>query len=309
VSSSDGQRFGIEASSLLASFYPRYFGYYDRAITVYTHLSDQYDVFATCAISCTPREALYVLDGLLENDTILRPREHMTDTHGFTEHLLGLCYLLGYTFMPRLKDLSDQHLYTLDRQTAYGPLDVLFHGQVARDLLREQWDQLVRVAASLRHRTAPAHVLLKRLANSPERLTKALTALGRMVKTIYILRYMHDPALRGRVQLQLNRGEARHRLASRLFFANQGVFRTGDYEEMMNKVSCLSLLSNAVLVWNTVRMTEILAQLRAVGEGIPAEDVARVSPLAYVHVIPNGTYHFDRPLAAVEERSQALECV
>jgi TnpA family transposase len=144
------------------------------------------------------------------------------------------------------------------------------------------------------------------LANSPERLTKALTALGRIVKTIYILRYMHDPTLRGRVQLQLNRGEARHRLASRLFFANQGVFRTGDYEEIMNKVSCLSLLSNAVLVWNTVHMTEILARLRSTGETIAPEDVARVSPLAHAHVIPNGTYHFDRPLAAIEEGSQAL---
>jgi Tn3 transposase DDE domain len=68
VSSSDGQRFGIEASSLLASFYPRYFGYYERAIAVYTHISDQYSVFGDRAISCVPREALYVLDGLLENE-------------------------------------------------------------------------------------------------------------------------------------------------------------------------------------------------------------------------------------------------
>jgi hypothetical protein len=56
----------------------------------------------------------------------------------------------------------------------------------------------------------------------------------------------------------------------------------------------------------TRAVTEILAQLQAVGEVMPAADVARVSPLAYAHVIPNGTYHFDRPLAAVEERSQAL---
>jgi Tn3 transposase DDE domain len=62
----------------------------------------------------------------------------------------------------------------------------------------------------------------------------------------------------------------------------------------MNKASCLSLLSNAVLVWNTVRMGEIVARLRAAGEVVSDEDLARISPLAYAHVIPNGTYVFDR---------------
>jgi TnpA family transposase len=94
-SSSDGQRFGIQAGSLLGALYPRYFGYYDRAVTVSTHTSDQYSVFGPRAICCSAREAVYVLDGLLENDTILGPREHSTDTHGSTEHLFGLCNLLG----------------------------------------------------------------------------------------------------------------------------------------------------------------------------------------------------------------------
>jgi Tn3 transposase DDE domain len=53
-------------------------------------------------------------------------------------------------------------------------------------------------------------------------------------------------------------------------------------------------VSNAVLVWNTVRMGEIVARLRAVGETILDGDLARISPLAYAHVIPNGTYVFDR---------------
>src|SRR6202035_2740841 len=130
ASSSDGQRFGIQASSLLASFYPRYFGYYERAITIFTHTSDQYSVFGTRVISCSVREAIYVLDGLLENDTILRPREHYTDTHGFTEQLFGLCYLLGFSFMPRLKDLADQQLYKLDRARSYGAIDPLFRATI-----------------------------------------------------------------------------------------------------------------------------------------------------------------------------------
>jgi TnpA family transposase len=109
-----------------------------------------------------------------------------------------------------------------------------------------------------------------------------------------ILRYLHEEEVRRRVQLQLNRGESRHDLARWLFFANQGEFRTGDYEEIINKASCLSLLSNAVLVWNTVRIGEIVARLRTAGETISEEDLARISPLAYAHVIPNGTYVFDR---------------
>jgi hypothetical protein len=91
ASSSDGQRFGIQQSSLLASYYPRYFGYYERAVTVYTHTSDQYSVFGTRIISCSPREALYVLDGLLENNTILRLREHYTDTHPSTFGTATIC--------------------------------------------------------------------------------------------------------------------------------------------------------------------------------------------------------------------------
>ena len=91
ISSSDAQRFGIRASSLLAAYYPRYYGYYEKAIGIYTHVSDQYSVFSTKVISCSPREALYVLDGLLENNTILKIREHTTDTHGYTEIIFALC--------------------------------------------------------------------------------------------------------------------------------------------------------------------------------------------------------------------------
>jgi hypothetical protein len=119
--------------------------------------------------------------------------------------------------------------------------------------------------------------------------------------------YIQDEALRGQMQLQLNRGERRHQLARRLFFANQGAFQTGDYEEIMNKATCLSLLSNAVVVWNTVQMTRIIDQLRASGEMIAAADLARVSPLAFAHVIPNGTYFVRQsPLQSAGEQREDI---
>jgi TnpA family transposase len=300
-SSSDGQRFAVERDSLLGSVYPRYFGYYDRALALYTHTSDQHSVYATQAIACVPREAGYVLGGILDNDTALAIREHTSDTHGFTEHLFGLCALLGIAFVPRLKDLPDQVLSRIDRETDHGVLQPLLRGRINIELIIEQWDQLVRLAASLKDRLTPAHVVMQRLANAgaSDRLAGALTQLGRLMKTVHILRYIQEEPLRDAIQLQLNRGEFRHILAKSLFFANQGSFRSGDYEEVMNKASSLSLLSNAVLVWNTVHIARIVDQLRAAGHAVKDEDLARVSPLAHAHVIPNGSY-FQSPRRRAE---------
>ena len=152
----------MERDSLLGSVYPRYsgsscyFGYYDRALRLYTHTSDQHSVYATQAISCAPREAGYVLGGILDNDTALAIREHTSDTHGFTERLFGLCALLGIAFLPRLKDLPDQVLSRIDRDADYGALQPLLRGRINVDLILEQWDQLVRLTASLKDRLTPA---------------------------------------------------------------------------------------------------------------------------------------------------------
>lgn len=295
LSSSDAQRFGIRASSLLASYYPRYYGYYEKAIGVYTHVSDQYSVFSTKVISCSPREALYVLDGLLENNTILKIREHTTDTHGYTEIIFALCHLLGFYFMPRIRDLKDQQLYRVDCFVDYGRFTPLLNKTVDLNIIEEQWEEMIRVAFSLKQHTAPAHVVVQRLTNSfpSDRLSKAFTNLGRIIKTQYILRYLTDPKLRQTVQLQLNKGEYRHKLPRRIFFADQGEFTTGDYEEIMNKASCLSLVSNAILYWNTIKINEVVENLRTQGEVIETETLSHISLLPFKHVVPNGMYFID----------------
>lgn len=295
LSSSDAQRFKIRADSLLAAYYPRYYGYYEKAIGIYTHVSDQYSVYSTKVISCNPREALYVLDGLLENNTILKIREHTTDTHGYTEIIFALCYLLGYYFMPRIRDLKDQQLYRVDRNVNYGVFAPLLNKTADLDIVEEQWDAMIHVAQSLKERTAPAHVIVQRLTNSfpSDRLSKAFTNLGRIIKTEYILRYITDKDLRRTVQLQLNKGEYRHKLPRWIFFANQGEFTTGDYEEIMNKASALSLVSNAILYWNTSRISNIVDELRKQGESVDDDTLAHISLLPYKHVLPNGTYFID----------------
>lgn len=250
-------------------------------------------VFGTQVISTGEREASYVLNGLLENDTLLNPEFHSTDTHGFTEHLFAMLYLLGFPFHPRLKDLAEQSVYKIDKTMSYGDLDEVFSGTIDIELICANWDQIVRIVASLKNGLALAHVIIQKLANRTDNVSKAIRAFGRIIKSIYILRYIADQELRHTVHLHLNHGESRHQLAKKLFFLNRGAFKTSDYEEIMNKASCLSLVSNAVLVWNTHHIQQIVDELRAEGYDIPSEHLQKISPLMFKHIQIYGTYHFE----------------
>ena len=292
-SGSDGQRYGMQKSSNLAAYYPRYFGYYEKAVTLYTHVSDQHSVFSTQVISCSSREATYVIDGLLKNRTDISPEFHTTDTHGFTEHVFALCFLLGFSFQPLLKDLASQQLYKIEAKN-YGEMNQLFSGVADIQLIEEQWDQIMRVIASIKNGIAPAHVIVNRLISRArsDRLAQAITALGRIIKTIYILRFFSDKPLRYEVHGQRNLEESRHALAKHTFFADQGMFKTSDYEEIMNKASCLGLISNAVLLWNTIKIRETIGNLKEQGHEVNYAHLKKISPLLRKHFISHGTYNF-----------------
>ena len=132
-SSSDGQRFGLQEDSQIGAYDPRYFGYYGNALTLYTHMTDQFGVYSTQPISCIIRESLYVLGGLLGNDTIVRPKIHHTDTQGATHQIFGLFRLLGLSLQPRLAKLRHPRLFKLSKDRHYGELEPLFDGSVPED--------------------------------------------------------------------------------------------------------------------------------------------------------------------------------
>jgi TnpA family transposase len=119
LSSSDGQRFPAAGKVRNATALPRYFGY-GRGVTFYTWTSDQFSQYGTKVIPATVRDATYVLDEILDNETELTILEHTTDTAGYTEIVFALFDLLGLQFSPspRLRDLGDQRLYRLDRRPA-----------------------------------------------------------------------------------------------------------------------------------------------------------------------------------------------
>lgn len=294
VASADGLRFVVPVRTLNAGPNPKYYGV-GRGVTYYNFTSNQLTGFHGIAVPGTLRDSLYVLAGLLEQQTSLDPREIVTDTAGYSDTVFGLFWLLGYQFSPRLADLGDARLWRMDRAADYGPLDGVARQRVRTGLIRDNWDDLLRVAGSLKTGTVGAHEMMRVLqrGNRPSTLAKAVGELGRVAKTLFLLAYVDDEAYRRRVLTQLNRQESRHALARTVFHGRRGEIRKRYREGQEDQLSALGLVTNAVVLWNTRYQQAALDALRAGGAVVNAEDVARLSPLGSEHVGMLGRYHFE----------------
>ncbi|MBF0227709.1 MAG: Tn3 family transposase [Desulfobacterales bacterium] len=148
-SSSDGQRFPVPIKTKNAVALPRYFGY-GKGLTFYTWTSDQFSQYGSKVIPSTVRDATYVLDAILDNETELQIMEHTTDTAGYTELIFALFDLLGMQFSPRIRDIGDQRIYQIDKNTEYKNIGPLLKGTIRQDIILNSWDDLLRLAASIK---------------------------------------------------------------------------------------------------------------------------------------------------------------
>lgn len=299
LSSSDGQRFPVRGKVRGATAIPRYFGY-GRGITFYTWTSDQYSQYGTKVISTTVRDATYVLDEILDNETDLEVLEHTTDHAGYTDLVFALFDLLGMRFSPRLRDLGDTRVYRATGGLVgdferYPNLDGVLRGRVDLDRIAAGWDDLLRVAWSLKSGHVTASLLISKLQARPRqgRLTRLLQEYGRLAKTLHVLRCLESEAHRRRIGAQLNKGERLHQLRAWLTFGGDGKLRRKTEEGQSEQARCLNLVTNAVVVWNTRYIQAVADALRDEGQQVRDEDLVHLSPTRFEHVNRYGRYRFD----------------
>jgi TnpA family transposase len=296
VASADGLRFVVPVRTLNAGPNPRYFGP-GRGVTYLNFLSDQFAGFHAIVVPGTLRDSLYILDGLLEQQTTLQPTELMTDTAGYSDQVFGLFRLLGYQFSPRLADIGSARFWRIDRTAHYGPLNGLARNQINTNLIITHWDDLLRVAGSLATGTVKASELLRVLQGGgrPTPLGRAVAELGRIAKSLYLLAYLDDDSYRRRILTQLNRTEGRHALARDIFHGHRGQLRQRYREGQEDQLGALGLVVNAIVLWNTRYMDSALDELRKEGIPISEDDVKRLSPLGHEHINFLGRYQFNLP--------------
>lgn len=294
VASVDGVRFVVPVSTIKAGVGRKYFPN-ARGVTYLGVTADQYTELNGIVVTGTLRDSLVLISLLLGQQTHLQPHDIMTDMGSYADSIFGLLWLLGYQFSPRITDAGGTRFWRIDRTAHYGALDDLARHPIKLDLIAQHWDDLLRLAGSLALGVYHVESLVRTLqrGDRPTKLARALIELGRIIKTLYVLAYLDDESYRRRILTQLNRGEGRNRLARAVFFGQRGELRQRYREGQEDQLGALGLVVNMIILWNTLYLDTAIAQLRAAGEIVRDDDVARVSPLGYAHLNFLGRYTFE----------------
>ena len=264
----------------------------EPGVQFYTHINDQYAPYYPNVINATVRDSTYVLDGLLYHESDLRIEEHYTDTAGFTDHVFGLMHLLGFRFAPRIRDLADKRLYIYGDAKQYPTLAEMIGGNINVKYIRAHWDEILRLAASIKQGTVTASLMLRKLGSYPRQngLAVALRELGRIERTLFTLDWMQNVELRRRVQTGLNKGEAKNALARAVFLNRLGEMRDRSFENQRYRASGLNLVVAAIVLWNTVYLERPVQALRDSGKTVDDKLLTHLSPLGWEHINLIGDY-------------------
>ena len=307
VASADGMRFVVPVKTVHAGPNPKYFGV-GRGITYYNLVSDQFTGLHGITVPGTLRDSLVLLSVVLEQETELQPTQIMTDTGAYSDVVFGLFRLLGYRFSPRLADVGGTRFWRIDPHADYGLFNSVARQKVNLELIARNWDDLLRLAGSLKlGKVSPAAIMRTlQTGDRPTRLAQALAEFGRIDKTLHTLNYIDDEDKRRATLIQLNRGESRHSVAREVFHGKRGELRQRYREGQEDQLGSLGLVTNIIILWNTIYIEVVLNQLRLEGYAVLDEDVARLSPLIHEHINMLGRYSFAVPDAVARGELRPL---
>jgi TnpA family transposase len=319
-SASDGQKFMMALNSIHANYSSKYFGK-EKGIIIYSFLSEHYPLTYTTTFSAGDFEAWFIIDGLLHYQPVLtqtpkkkeKPvnegenqktdeddmetnRLHSTDQHGISFINSALCYLMKIEFQPRFKQIHKVKLYGMAGMPITQQLDYQINAgnNVNIKIIDEQWDNILRLVTTLKLKHITPSVLLKRLTSYSNKypLNIALQELGKLVQTIFVLKYMHLEDLRRIINHQLTQIESMHQLSEELNLGHDGLIRFATKEELLIMARSKQLLINSIVCYNYLYQTQKIIEANPEERKEIQRALSNSAAFAYSHVNFQGEYDF-----------------
>lgn len=280
----DSKKFGSWDQNLMTEWHSRYGG---RGVMIYWHVEKN----STCIYSqlkrCSSSEVEAMIEGVLQHCTAMPVDKAYVDSHGQSEVAFAFSFLLGFQLLPRLKGIRREKLNSPGPRKAgdYPNLQAIMDKAINWQLIKEQYDEMVKCAVAIKTRTADAEAILRRFTNDnlSHPTYKAFIELGRVLKTIFLCKYLGSEALRREIHEGLNVIENWNSVNGFIHFGQNGKILSNNIEDQELSMLCLHLLQVSLIYVNTLMLQEVLSEPDW-SERMTTADWRGLNPLGHAHV-------------------------
>ena len=287
---SDSKRIGSWDQNIMTQWVNRYGG---PVVKIYWHVEKN----ATCVYSqlqsCSASEVIAMIEGFINHHTEMDIEKQYVDSHGQSLLAFAICYLLGLQLLPRLKGIYSKKLYRpyKGQPDTYSNLQYVMSRPIDWDLIRNQYDEMIKYVTAIKENMASVESILKRFTqyNIKHPTYRAFLELGRVARTIFICDYLENVSLRQEIHEGLNIIELWNGINDFIFFGKGGEFATNRRFNQEISIQCLHMLQNSMVYFNTLIIQEILQNTDLL-EKMTKEDFRGLTPLFCNHINPYGIF-------------------
>ncbi len=220
--SADGTKWNLYEQNLLSEHHLRYGGYGGIG---YYHVSDKFIAMFSHFSSCGTYEGLFILDGLMTNESDIRPDTIHGDTQAQSYPVFALAHLLGIKLMPRIRGIQDLKFHRPEPGNVYSNINALFSDVIDWRLIETHLPAMLRVAVSIKTGKITPSAILRRLGtySRKNKLYFGFVELGKVIRTMFLLSYIGDVGLRKVIHAETNKSEQFNGFAGWSFFGGEGI--------------------------------------------------------------------------------------
>jgi TnpA family transposase len=296
LADADGQKFLTNNKTIQSRYSKKYLGK-GRGISLYTLVANFVAVNAK-NIGLNEYEGHSLYDMIYNNKTDIEIDMVTGDNHSLNKLNFVALDSIDVDYVPSIKNIKSaaNDLYSIK------PPDNYIGFMIPKDIInkhriKSQKRGIIRVLLSLIMQENTQSNIIRKLNSHARysRLKAGLFEYNKIFKSIHVLNLIDNMQLRKVIRTARNRTEAYHQLQGIIRKLYYGIFK--GQKIMDNRVSAHAarLIANCIIAYNSIILNTVYEKMlkNGVAQNV-IDEFARISPIAWIHILFTGRYTFEK---------------